>query len=119
MSSKAQGLSLNTIVIAAIVLVVLLILVGLTTGYFSKWRTNFGKVSDTSCKGSVVDESAACSTGEKEYFAADVPAGKKCCMNVGCDNLKGTCCKDCAEGGSYPDGKTQCGAQTCCVNGCA
>ena len=49
MPSKAQGLSLNAIVIAAIVLVVLLVLVGMTTGYFGNWRGKFKLASATSC----------------------------------------------------------------------
>ncbi|MBI2145705.1 hypothetical protein HYU18_05315, partial [Candidatus Woesearchaeota archaeon] len=50
MSSKGQGLSLSTIVIAVIVLIVLVILVMITTGYFGNvFGPTFGELSKTSC----------------------------------------------------------------------
>ncbi len=81
MSRKAQGLSLNTIIIAAIVLIVLLVLVGLLTGFFGKkFGPDFGKISDTSCKGQTVDEAAGCASGYRQDYAAQVAAGKMCCI---------------------------------------
>jgi len=79
-SKKGQGLSLSTIVIAALVLVVLVILVMLTTGYFGKWMPSFHTLSNTSCKGTVVDEKADCGPDERENYAAEVTQGKKCCV---------------------------------------
>ncbi|MBI2176624.1 hypothetical protein HYU40_04760 [Candidatus Woesearchaeota archaeon] len=97
MPSKAQGLSLNTIVIAAIVLIVLLILVGLLTGFFGKkFGPDFRRLSDTSCNGRIVDESQECdSATEQANYAAEVPTGKKCCAKLPpktCEQLGGSCC---------------------------
>ena len=91
-SSKAQGLSLNTIIIAAIVLVVLLILVGMTTGYFGKWGLKFGKISDTSCKGQGGEEKPSCDEiSEKEIFAESAQ-GQKCCAKKACTEIQGAYC---------------------------
>ncbi|MBI3037158.1 hypothetical protein HYY73_05430 [Candidatus Woesearchaeota archaeon] len=84
MPSKAQGLSLNTIVIAAIVLIVLLLLVGVTTGYFGKWGPKFGSVTATSCseKGGT-PTTGDCLLGkaqEASGFYEDVKEGQKCCL---------------------------------------
>lgn len=93
MSSKGQGLSLNTIIIAAIVLVVLLILVGMTTGYFgNKWKPAFGRLTETSCRGQDGEEKTACATTEKEVYAAETSEGKKCCAKKSCEELGGNCC---------------------------
>ncbi|MBI2550296.1 hypothetical protein HYV83_03905 [Candidatus Woesearchaeota archaeon] len=85
MPSKAQGLSLNTIIIAALVLLVLLILVGMTTGFFGKkFGPDFDKLSSTDCKGKVVTESQGCAADERQDYAAQVDKGKMCCINIGC-----------------------------------
>lgn len=93
MSSKAQGLSLSTIIIAALVLIVLVILVMTTTGFFgNRFNPGFERISDTSCNGRVVDTNAACEASERENYAADVPSGKKCCAKRSCEDLGGHCC---------------------------
>lgn len=93
MPSKAQGLSLNTIVIAAIVLIVLLLLVGMVTGYFgNKWKPAFGRLTETSCKGQGGEEKAICAGTEKEIFAAETAEGKKCCAEKSCEERGGICC---------------------------
>ena len=58
-SKKAQGLSLNTIIIAIIVLIVLVVLVMIFTGYFGKIFTP-GVSSCASSGGSCVLASADC-----------------------------------------------------------
>ncbi len=86
MSSKGQGLSLNTVIIAALVLVVLLILLGITTGYFGKWTDDFKKLSETSCAGNggkVVSESEVCNSPYKDSISVaydDVNPDQKCCL---------------------------------------
>lgn len=120
MPSKAQGLSLNTIIIAAIVLIVLLILVGMTTGYFSKWKVNFFSASNT-CQGSggqVIEKDQACSSGlsESSQSYPDVLGSQKCCAKKTCEDLNGHCC-----GGGFPlikDGAWSCAGKGgfCCPN---
>ena len=97
MSSKAQGLSLNTIIIATIVLIVLLLLVGLLTGFFGKkFGPDFKRLSDTNCNGRIVDENQECNSAtEQASYAAEVPTGKKCCAKLPpktCEQLGGSCC---------------------------
>ncbi len=94
MSSKGQGLSLSTIVIAVIVLVVLIILVMMLTGYFgNRFRPAFGAVSDTSCNGRVIPDAEECNPStEKSSYAAEVPSGSKCCAKKTCEERGGRCC---------------------------
>lgn len=122
MSPKAQGLSLNTIIIAALVLVVLLIIVGIMTGYFSGWTAKFKQVSETSCSGSggrVIDKTSFCDGFEERestQFYEDVNENQKCCLKLKCgDPGTYTVCKDACPGeedaslkGCPPDKKTCC-----------
>ena len=88
LSKKAQGMSLNTVIIAIIVLVVLVVLVMIFTGYFGKIFTP----SVSSCGtqgGTCVLTEAACATsfGEagKTVYAKDcsdkVPK-EFCCLKA-------------------------------------
>lgn len=81
-NSKAQGLSLNAIIIATIVLIVLIVLVGLLTGFFGKWTLKFKDVTDTSCKGKVVDSTVGCGSGERQEYTAEADPGKICCVQI-------------------------------------
>lgn len=122
MSSKAQGLSLNTIVIAAIVLVVLLLLVGMTTGYFGSWRLKFGSASATSCS----EVGGTPTTGDCELqkqvaggFFEDVKEGQKCCFTKACGSELGAKCKSpCSSADRVPAGDWSCQAVggVCCKN---
>ena len=115
MSRKAQGLSLNAIVIALIVLVVLIILIGLTTGYFSNWREKFGRVSDTSCKGQGGQEKASCDPAiEQEILHAQVANGMMCCAQKSCEGMGGQCLSTCPENLRFPSGDRSCGLSKCC-----
>lgn len=105
MPSKAQGLSLNTIIIAAIVLIVLLILVGLLTGFFGSWTPKFTRLSDTKCSGEPVEQSQPCPAGTTESYAKEVQPGKKCCQRPGCGEVSRTACrKECITGGCTTGG---------------
>ena len=95
LSRKAQGLSLNAIIIAVIVLVVLIIIVSLTTGYFSSWRVKFGKISDTSCKSQGGTVKSQCiDNGEIDVGGSydDVKDGQVCCVVCG-RQANERCCK--------------------------
>ena len=82
-SKSAQGLSLNTIVIAAIVLAVLIVIIGAFTGFLSsKFIPGFAGAVEKKCE-NVKDECD--SLTEQEVFGnfgKDFPQGKKCCKNV-------------------------------------
>ena len=94
MSRKAQGLSLNAIVIAVIVLVVLIIIIGVTTGYFGAWKIKFGKISDTSCKSQGGTVKSQCADiGERNLggYYDDVNDGQVCCAVCGQSNNQPCC----------------------------
>ncbi len=121
MTSKAQGLSLNTIIIAALVLLVLLILVGLTSGFFGKWVPKFNLASATSCAeigGKVVSKDSVCLgyTKEGKGFYGDVGENQKCCAPMSCGEVKGTCKSECDSTYEYEAyGVTGCGTgKKCC-----
>jgi flagellar basal body-associated protein FliL len=65
MFKKAQGMSINTIIIAIIVLVVLVVLVMIFTGYFGGWT---GRVADCQSQGGTCGGSGS---------------GTKFCLNSG------------------------------------
>ena len=94
MPSKAQGLSLNAIIIAIIVLVVLIIIIAITGSYFGKkWVPGFSNISDTSCGSQGGQAKSSCDEStEKEVFTAQVAAGQKCCAKKTCDEIGGSCC---------------------------
>ena len=126
MSRKAQGLSLNAIIIAVIVLVVLVIILGITTGYFSVWRGKFGAISATSCadaKGKVVSKLTDCdSLRQKEGTGIydDVEDDQKCCLPKRCGDSIAGYGIHCVSSTSCPDYQTEktftgCGGgQVCC-----
>ena len=94
MSRKAQGLSLNAIIIAVIVLVVLVIILGITTGYFGRWVPKFNSISDTSCKSHGGTVKAQCSDiGERDAggYYDDVKDGQVCCVECGRANNQPCC----------------------------
>lgn len=86
MSSKAQGLSLNTIVIAAIVLVVLVVVVMVFTGSIGNFVPGLSSASERQCSGANLNVRDSCSDFEQQFFAkfseGSVPAGKVCCRTV-------------------------------------
>ncbi len=118
MSSKAQGLSLNTVVIAAIVLIVLLLLIGMTTGYFGKWGVKFKTISETSCKGQggeAVAKTSSCPWPTKDAggFYDDVKEDQKCCVPRSCEERGGYCKNACGE--DYIENPWPgCGSKKCC-----
>ncbi len=77
---KGQGLSLNAVVIAAIVLIVLVVLIMIFTGQFAKFAQMFGD-TETSCAG-YGGRWCSESCGEHRVTEADlepVPDGKTDC----------------------------------------
>ncbi len=91
MSKKAQGLSINVIIVAAIALIVLVVLVAIFTGrlgIFGKEVSEIGlectdyKEGDNTASW----QSDACGEGFKEIFTAkdsDEHAGQYCCVATG------------------------------------
>ena len=81
MHKKAQGLSLNTIVIAAIVLIVLVLLVAIVMGAIGNFTEDFDATRKTSCPTpSMKDE---CDSDEEKIlgnFQPRLPPGKVCCI---------------------------------------
>jgi hypothetical protein len=99
MTNKGQGLSLNTIIIAALVLIVLVVLILIFTGYLKNWKNNFGSASTTcSPDGTVVSKTTQCpsefpDTSTKRF--ADVMDDQKCCLSaasIKCEDHNGYSC---------------------------
>lgn len=75
MAKKAQGLTLNTIIIAALVLLVLVILALIFTGRIQIFGSETAACENNggTCKDSCVEN-------EAEYRAAKCPAEQVCCV---------------------------------------
>ena len=93
MNKKAQGLSLNTVVIAAIVLIVLVVLIGIFTGSLGQFVKDFLGISQKSCPDA--NQKAECDyVMEKEIYGPFEPELKeeKCCQPItNCEEMRGTC----------------------------
>lgn len=124
-SRKGQGLSLNTVIIGILVLLVLFILVGIMTGYFSQWTDKFKRTSATSCSelgGKVIDSSAKCSDeySDAGAYYEDTGEGKKCCRPKSCGERVtggvGTACVETAKCELKASAMTGCSSgKTCCL----
>ena len=89
--TKAQGLSINTIIIAAIALIVLVVLVAIFTGRLGKFGQDVSEVGQT-CEEytTTIDDNeftaewkSDCGATEKEIFTAkdaSTHAGQHCCI---------------------------------------
>jgi hypothetical protein len=119
LSSKGQGLSMNTIIIGALVLIVLIILVGITTGYLGNWRDKFASATATTCEeaGGQVFDSDTCSGGKKKAsgFYENVKSGQVCCLSASCNDLRDANCKSECGLGETPNAATCSGNRVCCI----
>ena len=89
-SKKAQGLSLNTIIIAIIVLVVLVVLVMIFTGYFGKIFTP--GVQSCIARGGTCTTTCDAAKDDRVLIPAD--AGDiKAAHNAGCTGNTEICCR--------------------------
>tara|TARA_Y100000310_G_scaffold297326_1_gene330231 strand:+ start:63 stop:377 length:315 start_codon:yes stop_codon:yes gene_type:complete len=104
MAKKAQGLSLNTIVIAAVVLIVLLILVGVFTGYFSNFLPSFMAGAEKTCQDEQIKNECDFEIEQPVFgnFNPPLPEGKVCCLVIDSPTFKHI--KDAGEPASF-DGK--------------
>ncbi|MBI2664920.1 hypothetical protein HYX10_06295 [Candidatus Woesearchaeota archaeon] len=96
MFKKAQGLPLSTMVIAAVVLIVLIILVGIFTGYFGKFVPGLEAATERTCLGAGISSDKAECDPETERqifgnFGSSVPPGNVCCKSLICGDLGGAC----------------------------
>jgi len=76
LNKKAQGISINTIIIAAIALIVLVVLITIFTGYTGQWGTRVGKVQAKVCESVTVQGQSSlgghwttntCADGKEAY----------------------------------------------------
>lgn len=80
MARKAQGLSLNVIIIAAIALLVLVILAIIFIG-----RMGTTTKGIDACKGQCIDEGLKCNEKLGAYYqeaVGECPEGQHCCIGV-------------------------------------
>ena len=80
-SKKAQGLPMNTIVIAAIVLVVLVVLIMIFTGSIGKWRQDIEEKPCTEVGGECQDPPCDIAAGSMPTRGKCDP-GKVCCIKT-------------------------------------
>lgn len=93
-NKKAQGLSLNTIVIAAIVLIVLVVLILIFTGRMGDFITNLLSETEKTCSG-LLDENGQTIVTQKVYGLkcdtgyiirpgkySDLGDGQICCVQL-------------------------------------
>ena len=81
---KAQGLSLNTVIIAAIVLIVLVVLVMVFTGRMGGFTSGISDQTEKTCKeaGGKDDNGCApdkCPLQNRVILPVEMPDGKVCC----------------------------------------
>lgn len=97
---SAQGLSLNTIIIGAIVLVVLMVLVTVFSGFFgNRFTPGFAEATEQRCEGegyttTMPECGPTVDFNYEQVYArfaeGAVPAGKVCCKSS-CDASGGEC----------------------------
>ena len=76
---KAQGISINTIIIAAIALIVLIILIAVFTGRIGIWGRGLDDTSNPKCSGYIIP-TQDCPVTETIYGKFDgVDSGHVCC----------------------------------------
>jgi len=85
--NKAQGLSLNTMVMAAIALIILLVLVGIFSGYFGDFVPKLSAAGERQCSAegfSTPLESVGCTEDEQRVygnFGDNLDDGDICCKD--------------------------------------
>lgn len=87
-TKKAQGMSLNTVIIAIIVLVVLVVLIMIFTGYFSRIFTPTVQSCETTLSGKC--RVLACADDEATIAKYD---GDTAAAKAGCSTGIRFCCK--------------------------
>ena len=125
MKKNAQGLSLNTVVIASIVLIVLVVLIGIFTGHIGNWIGGIGDATKKTCP---TDQKKSECDLELETqvfgdFGDDLEEGQVCCRpRTNCEEIGGSClwstASTCTEGQRLTQGDDWCEANTlwkyCC-----
>ena len=93
MKKNAQGLSLNTVVIASIVLIVLVVLIGIFTGHIGGWIGELGDATKKTCP--VDQKKSSCNLElETQVFGdfGDELEGQVCCkLKTNCEGMGGKC----------------------------
>lgn len=77
---KAQGISITTIIVAAIALIVLIVLVAIFTGKLGTWGKDVGEFQKTTCEAqgySCVD--GGCAENQVQVYGFTCDGGKICC----------------------------------------
>ena len=75
---KAQGLPLNTIIVAALVLIVLVVLILIFTGQMGDWIQGIGKSRKDECPDDSTMQEGPCDS-ETQVTVKITPNGKYCC----------------------------------------
>ena len=114
MHKKAQGLSLNTVVIAAIVLIVLVILVAIVMGAIRNFSDDYDSIREMSCPED--NWKHECDPDrEKEVWGnfEDQKQGQTCCRKATCEELGGKCLASCSPSNACVPRRIYAGDHSC------
>ena len=105
MKKNAQGLSLNTVVIASIVLIVLVVLVGIFTGHIGGWIGKIGDATKKTCSADQIKPS--CNLELETQVFGDLKDSEG-------NAIEGVCCrpKTCLEIGGECVGSGDCSSRS-------
>ena len=96
-STKAQGISVNTIIIAAIALIVLVVLIAVFGGRMGLWGEGMDKATEGTKCTDVGSWKSECETGEEAAYGkfedADKYPGLFCCVGTSETNTNDQCTK--------------------------
>jgi len=121
---KAQGMSMQTIVIAAVALLVLIVLIAIFSGRMGTWGSGLDSATEGSdCSGTGVSVvTGSCLEGHKQLFGifSNVETGEACCKQLTYDCIaKDNACTGTKKSASVciANGETPCVTDThrCCV----
>jgi len=89
MRKKAQGLSITTIIVAAIALIVLVVIIAIFTGRLGVFSGSLGKISENDCKdipgARCIGSNEQCKVDEVRAFGKTgcLAASPNCCIPAG------------------------------------
>ena len=133
--AKAQGLSLNTMVVAAIALIILIVLVGIFSGYFGDFVPGLKAAGQRTCAAPYETFPGECPSDYNRIYGnfaeGSVKEGDVCCkmkvvdavVNVdpdeACLTARGTCTSgpNCRNSGGSPSTRFTCTGDdvVCCI----
>lgn len=79
---KAQGISVTTIIIAALAMITLLVLILIFTGQMGKWGIGVKKIQENLCTEQNFECKEKCDPDKETPAFLKCPAGQVCCRPI-------------------------------------